>query len=156
VTTSAVVLYCAVHDAIPGRTHRRDHHWRQRSRRAAVGVPPDPPRRGSSPCPGFRTGHRRGRGRLRPRRRRAARAGRSVPTRGSWWHLSLADVRFKTGSVAVTAWLQAAYRTWLALPPFSAQQPPNWRLQTSWTAPRWAPLGAVRGMNPGSVWATSN
>jgi hypothetical protein len=43
--------------------------------------------------------------------------------------LSLADVRFKTGSVA--AWLHAAYRTWLGLPPFPAQQPSNWRLQTS-------------------------
>ena len=43
--------------------------------------------------------------------------------------LSLADVRFETGSVA--AWLHAAYRTCLGLPPFPARQPPNWRLQAS-------------------------
>ena len=43
--------------------------------------------------------------------------------------LSLADVRFETGSVA--AWLHAAYRTCLGLPPFPVRQPPNWRLQAS-------------------------
>ena len=38
--------------------------------------------------------------------------------------VSLADVRFDPASIA--GWLQAAYRTWLCLPPFPARRPANW------------------------------
>lgn len=38
--------------------------------------------------------------------------------------VSLADVRFESGTVA--AWLHAGYRTWLGLDPFPARQPPGW------------------------------
>lgn len=43
--------------------------------------------------------------------------------------VSLADVRFQSGTVA--AWLHAAFRTWLGLKAFPARRPAGW----SWPEP---------------------
>lgn len=43
---------------------------------------------------------------------------------GSAGVVSLADVRFESGTVA--AWLHAAFRSWLGLKPFPARPPEGW------------------------------